>query len=821
MPFETSETPESDAGVREREELWLLGQPPLSDYLDFVRRAVVDGEAMDRRALIDEWRVANDHYYDARDQRGRGSPTRSSAWSCRRDAAARRRARGEPALPPHLRPDADAFGMVELDRLVVYQRHVTLPFVEALQARLAPPPDPEGLFRFCQPLERRDPPVTIRRLDDGALPVRLRLRPTSGSTRRCCCGPSRSSGFEMLRADRRRRRAGRRVRLELPERDPLRRPDAAAQRLSPRLRAARGRHHPCARRDPDGDAARTSWRWWPPQTVVDEPAFYFAAKRPPLLKDFFDPRLSKVLPVRPMERLIEVSFEVRRVQRARGLSMDRAATSVATSRSDGPLFRPEAVAEQQDRWLGTVLLVPTAVAHAHDRLRSRCSWPGSSGSSRSGNTPARRGIDGWLAPEQGLIQIVAPQSGGADPGAGAGGARGRRGHAARGALGRAAERGAGRHAGRGGARSSGRSATACAPSASRHRALFAAQAAALERRLAVIEAEARELEREVELQRAAARRWPSGRLARQRELRDRAIATEQNLLRGGARTRSTRRLALQTLERKRTTLDARPARARGGARRAAAARGDCSSPRPTAPIAALEQALAEAEAAREIVITAPEAGTRDRRCGSPSGSSVGPDAPLMTLVPAGARLEARLYGPSRAIGFVRPGQRVLLRYEAFPHQKFGQYEGVVTQRLAQHGRAGGARRRRGAAAAASSPGEPVYRVTVELAAQTATAYGEPVPLQPGMQLEADVLIETRRVYQWVLDPLHSLTGRPGMNAADRLQFGWGAPAAGGAADRGRRVRPRLPRDDRELPRPPLRPDGAAARASASRSRARR
>jgi hypothetical protein len=45
------------------------------------------------------------------------------------------------------------------------------------------------------------------------------------------------------------------------------------------------------------------------QKVLDEPAFYFAAKRPPLLKDFFDPRLSKVLPVRHRERLIEVSFE--------------------------------------------------------------------------------------------------------------------------------------------------------------------------------------------------------------------------------------------------------------------------------------------------------------------------------------------------------------------------------------------------------------------------------------------------------------------------------------------------------------------------------
>jgi membrane fusion protein len=38
------------------------------------------------------------------------------------------------------------------------------------------------------------------------------------------------------------------------------------------------------------------------------------------------------------------------------------------------------------------------------------------------------------------------------------------------------------------------------------------------------------------------------------------------------------------------------------------------------------------------------------------------------------------------------------------------------------------------------------------------AYGEAVPLQPGMQLEADVLMGTRRLYQWVLDPLHSLTG---------------------------------------------------------------
>jgi len=34
-----------------------------------------------------------------------------------------------------------------------------------------------------------------------------------------------------------------------------------------------------------------------------------------------------------------------------------------------------------------------------------------------------------------------------------------------------------------------------------------------------------------------------------------------------------------------------------------------------------------------------------------------------------------------------------------------------------------------------------------------------VPLQAGMQLEADVELETRRLYEWVLDPLYTLTGK--------------------------------------------------------------
>jgi hypothetical protein len=48
--------------------------------------------------------------------------------------------------------------------------------------------------------------------------------------------------------------------------------------------------------------------------VVDAPEFYCRAKRPPLLKDFFDPKIRKVLNVRRMRRMIEVKLEVREFQ---------------------------------------------------------------------------------------------------------------------------------------------------------------------------------------------------------------------------------------------------------------------------------------------------------------------------------------------------------------------------------------------------------------------------------------------------------------------------------------------------------------------------
>ncbi|HWW72531.1 MAG TPA: HlyD family secretion protein, partial [Duganella sp.] len=118
------------------------------------------------------------------------------------------------------------------------------------------------------------------------------------------------------------------------------------------------------------------------------------------------------------------------------------------------------------------------------------------------------------------------------------------------------------------------------------------------------------------------------------------------------------------------------------------------------------------------------------------------------IVPAGSPLQAQLSVPSRAIGFIRPDQVVQLRYQAYPYQKFGHARGVVRSVT-----------RSTLATDATAGREASYRVVVTLAEQNIRAYGQPQALQTGMLLEADILHEQRHLYEWVLDPLYSLTGR--------------------------------------------------------------
>ncbi len=185
-------------------------------------------------------------------------------------------------------------------------------------------------------------------------------------------------------------------------------------------------------------------------------------------------------------------------------------------------------------------------------------------------------------------------------------------------------------------------------------------------------------------------------------------------------------------------------------------------------LAVLAQEALENEARQRIVVRAPQDGVLTAVMAEP-GQSVSPAAALASLVPAQARLQAQLYAPSSAIGFLRPQQAVLLRYQAFPYQKFGHYPGRVLQvsrtplqaselaGLSLSTAATGA----GAGALSGGPntGEPLYRITVALDQQAVSAYGQAQALSAGMQLEADVLLDRRRLIEWLFEPVLGISGR--------------------------------------------------------------
>lgn len=172
-------------------------------------------------------------------------------------------------------------------------------------------------------------------------------------------------------------------------------------------------------------------------------------------------------------------------------------------------------------------------------------------------------------------------------------------------------------------------------------------------------------------------------------------------------------------------------------------------------LSAVEQQLAESEARREIYVVAPHAGTASA-INVATGQAVDAGDPLMAVVPEDATLEAQMYAPSRAIGFLRIGTDVRLRYQAFPYQKFGFSTGSI-QEVATSAMRPEEINPLFQATAFSSRAEPMYRIRVRIDKQSIQVDGEDRPLRPGSLVDASVLIERRRLIAWMFEPILSRT----------------------------------------------------------------
>jgi len=164
------------------------------------------------------------------------------------------------------------------------------------------------------------------------------------------------------------------------------------------------------------------------------------------------------------------------------------------------------------------------------------------------------------------------------------------------------------------------------------------------------------------------------------------------------------------------------------------------------------QQLAHQLDMQSIAVTATQPGTATA-VAADIGQIVNVQQPLLSIVPEHSQLMAELQVPSRAIGFLREGDTVQLRYDAYPYQKFGRHSGTVVS----------------VSKVAVAPSEfgalddlragPVYQVRVRLAQQQVGAEQGGFPLIAGMHLEADIPQDRRRLYEWALEPLLGMAQR--------------------------------------------------------------
>lgn len=293
--------------------LYLKGRPPLKDYLGYLRKQAKDGASLSQSLLAEEWRAANTHIKDiAADEFG---------WA--NDAPIT-------SLPDHLLPlreqlfaspvyqqrsfriGPSEIGIVELDRLVVWQKHINLSHVEHLTQQLGPLPSEETVFTLCLPLDHPKPPLQwiktgkntfvfvspsndLRCMDSTVVePAQLCNFPPATKVIAGVAGVTVGFGSNFLHV----------IRIE--GRMVLNNGSHRAYAL----RKVGITHVPCII---NHVAGREELRVVAADDLSSNPDLYLKHPRPSLFKDYFDPLLHRTFEIRRKLRQIRVRIEVEEI----------------------------------------------------------------------------------------------------------------------------------------------------------------------------------------------------------------------------------------------------------------------------------------------------------------------------------------------------------------------------------------------------------------------------------------------------------------------------------------------------------------------------
>ncbi len=168
----------------------------------------------------------------------------------------------------------------------------------------------------------------------------------------------------------------------------------------------------------------------------------------------------------------------------------------------------------------------------------------------------------------------------------------------------------------------------------------------------------------------------------------------------------------------------------------------------------IEDQVARAKSDRLQTMTSPLNGTVAAIYAS-QGQRIGTDSIIASITPGESVFEAEILIPSRAIGHVAVGTEVLLNIAAFPKAKYGAIKGRITSLSTQTSPLGELERRYGR----ESPTEPVYTAKVTLPSQTIGAAQEAKSFLPGMEVDAELILDGRKIWEWMFDPFQTLGSR--------------------------------------------------------------
>jgi len=172
----------------------------------------------------------------------------------------------------------------------------------------------------------------------------------------------------------------------------------------------------------------------------------------------------------------------------------------------------------------------------------------------------------------------------------------------------------------------------------------------------------------------------------------------------------------------------------------------------------LSQQISQAKSNGLYAIQSPIDGVVSSRQVS-EGSGIAANIPLMSILHEESTMMVKLAVSSRSIGFIRIGQNVRIKYDAFPYQRYGSYMGVV-EKITQSGLTDIELAQAIGISGSSGVGNEVtYLVNVSLSVSEILANGRKISLQPGMSLSAAIITDKQSLLQWLLEPLYTVTGR--------------------------------------------------------------